>query len=49
MLGGGRGSWTPALLEDNDRLAPERPRSGSNSAADRATPGKAQRADLLQK
>lgn len=38
MLGGGRGSLTPVLLEENDRLAPEHRHSGSNSAADLATP-----------
>lgn len=38
MLGGGRGSLTPVLLEENDRLAPGHRHSGSNSAADLATP-----------
>lgn len=43
MLGGGRGSLTPVLLEENDRLAPGHRHSGSNSAADLATPMEAYR------
>lgn len=38
VLGGGRGSWTPVLLEENDHLALGHHHSGSNSAADLATP-----------
>lgn len=41
MLGDGMGSWTPVLLEENDRLALGHHHSGSNSAADLATPMKA--------
>lgn len=39
--GGGKGSLTPALLEGNGRLARGHHHSGSNSAADLATPAKA--------
>ena len=49
MLGGGRGSWTPVLLEENDRLAPGHHHSGSNSAADLATTVKAQRKQFSYK
>lgn len=40
MPGGGKGSLTPVLLEGNGHLARGHHHSGSNNAADLATPAK---------
>lgn len=40
MPGGGRGSWTPSLLGENDHPVLAHHHSGSNSAAGLATPVK---------